>query len=115
MNEPISVWHKYEQGSTIGTEGSEAGAIVLDEEHPDGARITLEAATPIAPFAITCGIYGWFSHTRYLSEAQAKTEYEAMKLALAQIIEGLPDSSEKKEAMGRSMKAIEQFVEKFPT
>jgi hypothetical protein len=46
-----------------------------------------------------------------------------MKLALEQIIEGLPvtsseksvTSSEKKDAMGRSMKAIEQFVERFPT
>jgi hypothetical protein len=46
-----------------------------------------------------------------------------MKAALEQIIEGLPvtsseesdTNSEKKDAMGRSMKAIAQFVERFPT
>ena len=56
-------------------------------------------------------------------EAEAKREFRSMKLALEQIIEGLPlessedsgGSSEKKEAMGQSMKAIEQFVERFPT
>jgi len=98
--------------------------IVLDEEHLDGARISLERATRVAPFAITCGIYGWFFHMRYFDdEAEAKREFRSMKLALEQIIEGLPlessedsgGSSEKKEAMGQSMKAIEQFVERFPT
>jgi hypothetical protein len=124
MEQSIRPWCNFAQGSTIGHKGSESGLIVLDEEHPEGARISLERATSVAPFAITCGIYGWFFHTRYFSdEAEAKREYYSMKLALEQIIEGLPvtsseksvTSSEKKDAMGRSMKAIEQFVERFPT
>jgi hypothetical protein len=124
MEQPIQPWHQFAQGSTIGHEGPDSGLIVLDEEHPDGARISLERATPIAPFAITCGIYGWFLHTRYFGdEAEAKREFRSMQIVLEPIIEGLPlesseesaASSEKKDAMGRSMKAIQQFVEKFPT
>ncbi len=124
MEQSIRPWCNFAEGSTIGHEGSESGQIVLDEEHPDGARISLERATTIAPFAITCGIYGWFFHTRYFSdEAEAKREFHSMKAALEQIIEGLPvtsaeesdTNSEKKDAMERSMKAIAQFVERFPT
>lgn len=68
--------------------------ILLDEEHPLGARITLEsescfgAANP-APvyYAITCGIYGLFFHTRFLEcEADARNGFDEMKLELARIL-----------------------------
>lgn len=39
-------------------------SLVRDEEHSAGARITLERDGSIAPFAITCGIYGGFLYHR---------------------------------------------------
>ena len=36
------MWINYQNGSTIGEGGTENGNIIFDEEHVDGARITLE-------------------------------------------------------------------------
>jgi hypothetical protein len=75
------VWKPFDSGETIGQEGSENGTITRDEERLRGARITLERTTPTAPFAITCGVYGWMVHTRFFSiEADAIVQFEAMKL-----------------------------------
>lgn len=118
MNNPARTWHPFDQGSTIGTQGSESGVIVLDEEHPDGARITLERSASVAPIAITCGIYGWFFHTRFLGdEAEAKSAFEEMKTALAQIL-AIPDENRDAapdELRDRYIKSINDFAEKFPT
>jgi hypothetical protein len=110
-------WLNFEQGATIGQQGSEMGVIVRDEEHSGGSRITLERATRVSPFAITCGIYGCFFHTRFFGdEAEAQREYEAMKKVLEEIIEGLSRGQlGDKEAEHRSMKLIDEFVERFPT
>ena len=54
-------WHAYGNGTSTGMKGSEGGTIVLDEEHSDGARITLEQGGHTAPWAITCGVYGSWS------------------------------------------------------
>jgi hypothetical protein len=64
----MSTWSRFvdEKGAPAVT-GSEGGTIVLDEEHGLGARITLEKDGAIAPFTITCGIYGWMAHTRFFS------------------------------------------------
>ena len=61
------MWSWFENGKTIGSKGSEGGKIIIDEECSDGARITLEEKSAVAPFAITVGIYGLFFHTIYLS------------------------------------------------
>lgn len=80
-------WHATDNGATIGTEGSERGTIVLDEEHPDGARITLEREGKIAAWSITCGVYGLMAHTRFFADRPtAEAEYEAMKPALQAIL-----------------------------
>jgi hypothetical protein len=42
-------WHAFGDGTSTGTKGSEGGTVVLDEEHPDGARITLEQGGHTAP------------------------------------------------------------------
>jgi hypothetical protein len=63
-----SEWIEFEGGSTIGEQGSENGLTLKDEEQVRGARITLERDTRIAPFAITCGIYGWMVHTRFFRD-----------------------------------------------
>jgi hypothetical protein len=100
-----------------GARGSEDGAVLRDEEHDDGARITLERDTRVAPFAITCGIYGWMMHTRFFGpEAEAIASYDAMKAALTAICAALPLKGEAEEAVKTSnaMKAIAAFVEKYP-
>jgi len=56
-------WMAYENGTTIGATGSEGGAILRDELHREGSRITLERIA--AGCAITCGVYGWMVHTRF--------------------------------------------------
>lgn len=58
----------------IGTVGSESGTIILDLEYSDGARITLEKETSIAPFAITVGVYGLLMHTIYCSDESEATQ-----------------------------------------
>jgi hypothetical protein len=76
-------WHAFSHGTTIGTRGSEHGVIVLDEEHQEGARITLEEDGAVAPWAITCGVYGLMFHTRFFADRlTADAEYASMKSAL---------------------------------
>ena len=80
-------WQPFRSGSTLGKTGTEAGVILRDEEHIEGARITLERSAtkkllrrPVVQFAITCGIYGWMVHTRFFSsEEKAVREYDRMK------------------------------------
>jgi hypothetical protein len=75
-------WYPYADGNTVGTPGSEIGVIVLDEEHPDGARITLER-DGYHPYSITCGIYGALMHTAFaMSETEGRSKYESMKTRL---------------------------------
>jgi hypothetical protein len=103
-------------GGTIGTVGSERGTIVADEIHDGGARITLECATRLAPFAITCGLPGWLVHTRFFeSEAEARSQLDTMKVALARITEAvkLADDAQPKDVslIGRLCQGL---VEEFP-
>ncbi len=110
-------WAAFDEGVTIGTRGSEDGITIRDDEHADGARVTLESDTTHAPFAITCGIYGWMFHTRYLSSlAEAEAEYEQMRTGLAEILAMIPltddpQAAERGKAISR---AISSFVEQYP-
>ena len=100
-----------------GAHGSEGGAMMRDDEHDYGARISLERGGAIAPFAITCGIYGWMMHTRFFAaEAQANAAYGAMKADLAAIMAALPLKCEAQEAAkaSASMASIAAFVDKYP-
>jgi hypothetical protein len=110
-------WVPFEYGASIGRRGSENGAILLDEEHELGARITLEKGGDIAPFAITCGVYGWMFHTRFCgSEAQGIADYDRMKEGLAAILSKIPRVDDPKvKTKGRLVEeAIQAFVEQFP-
>jgi hypothetical protein len=119
------VWNAFEDGRTVGTRGSEEGLIALDDEHPGGARITLESeirfggetASKTVPFAITCGLYGWFVHTRYFSsETDAREAFAQMKLELERMIDLLSSQTlTEDEARHAVFEAIEGFVERFPT
>lgn len=110
-------WIGFEGGASLGQPGSESGVILVDEEHEEGARITLERDSPTAPYAITCGVYGWMFHTRYFgSEKEARSEYEQMKVGLAEIASAVPykDDSELEDNRRRVIDLIGRFVEQFP-
>lgn len=119
------VWRNFENGETLGTRGSQDGHILLDDEHPLGARITIESETrsgcgtdsrPI-PFAITCGIYGLFFHTRFFSnEAEARSAFAEMKLELGRILAlATSETASDEETRHAVFAAISTFVERFPT
>jgi hypothetical protein len=108
-------WHPFENGGTVGQTGSEEGTMVRDEEHSLGARISLERDCGVAPFAITCGIYGWMLHTRFLgSEDEAETQYEAMKSALAALLEAADETAEIDGGRKVLMEGVSRFVEQYP-
>lgn len=72
-------WSAFENGMTIGTKGSERGIIILDIEHSNGARVTLEKECGNIPFAITLGIYGLMFHTHFESDNKQAYEYVELK------------------------------------
>ena len=107
------MWHSFNNGATLGLKGSESGETIRDEEHALGARITLEKDTDIAPFAITCGIYGWMVHTRFFSgEGEANAEFDKMKASLAEIV--APFSDPAYDDRRAIEEAIEVFLETYP-
>ncbi len=118
----LQVWHRFDSGKSLGQIGSEDGIIVRDEEHPDGARITIEEGGRNSPFSITCGIYSWAVHTRFLSTRdEAEKEYELMKEAIEDILaiippkQGLDENADARRArMHRIGEACERFVKRFP-
>jgi hypothetical protein len=106
-------WSPFEDCSTLGRNGSSGGNILRDEEHSDGARITLEKDTDVAPFAITCGVYGNLVHTRFFdSEDEANSQYDQMKNALSSILVQREDSG------GEDSPSLNQkltsFIETYP-
>ncbi len=110
-------WSRLDDGATIGTRGSEQGQIVQDEEHELGARITLEEQTVSAPFAITCGIYGWIVHTRFFADlSEARSELERMKVAIVVILNSIPWATDPEVEKKHQdvVNSITQFVAEFP-
>lgn len=109
-------WHPFDGGATVGRRGSETGIILRDEEHDRGARITLERdCSHGIPFAVTCGVYGWFVHTRFLS-ADAEAEFSAMLDGLTAVLDILPsvDDPEADGKVAQANEAIQTFVARFP-
>lgn len=99
-------WHPVDDGATLGQMGPEGGIIIRDEEHTEGARITLERRGSIAPFSITCGVYGVMFHTRFFAdEAEGQGAYALMKPGLASVAEG--DASD-------ASAGASAFVTRFP-
>lgn len=108
-------WHLFENGHTLSTQGTEHGRILQDEEHRDGARITLEQCQ-YPPFAITCGIYGLMFHTAFAAEEQeAKDTFVGMKNGLEEILQLIPDDDDPElDTKEQEMYAtLEQFVQRF--
>lgn len=110
------MWQPFEAGHTIGQTGTEGGRIIRDEEHPHGARITLEHDCIHAPFAITCGIYGWMVHTCFFADQfTADGDFEQMKHDLDSIVALVPteDSLGVDAQFAAVEEAISAFVERF--
>ena len=108
------LWHRFENGGTLGKTGSEEGTIMRDEEYSLGARISLERDCRSAPFAITCGIYGWMLHTRFFgSKFEAETQYEAMKSALTVLLEVAQKTAEIDGGRQVLTAGVSKFVEVF--
>jgi hypothetical protein len=109
-------WYPFDDGNSIGKEGSEKGVILRDEEHSHGARITLER-DGTTPFAITCGIYGWMVHTFFFSNRQeAQQAFDQTKTELANILTLIPHAADPctNEKTRLAEEAIHRFIEQFP-
>ncbi len=110
-----SSWRPFEEAATLGLPGSEEGVVVRDEEHLLGARITLERDANVAPFAITCGIYGWMLHTCFLSsEAEAEWQYDLMKDSLSELLEAAEQTAAIDGGRQVLMEGVEKFVGEYP-
>ena len=110
------MWQPYDDNQTLGTEGSESGIIQRDEIYGSAARITFEAEGQVAPYAITCGIFGWMVHTHFVAQQEAvERDFEAMKQALSRIVnalqnEGEPRANEEEDAIA----LMSAFVHQYP-
>lgn len=111
-------WHDFEAPpGREGLRGSEGGHIVLDQERAEGARITLERDTQSAPFAITCGVYGWLVHTRsFGDEATARQEFAQMRDGLDIVLAAIPleTEMENETKLSAAFAAVSAFVDLFP-
>jgi hypothetical protein len=116
MTDELNHWSPYEGGATVGKPASESGIILEDDECAE-ARITLERGATIAPFAITCGLYGWFFHTRFFStEDEARSEYKEMKIELGRMANLYSEPLASDEQINNIlMAAASRFIDRFPT
>ncbi len=104
-------WEAFDEGKTLGTEGSEAGTIVLDEAFGEHARLTIERGGHTAPFSITCGVFGWMVHTRFFStEAEARNACTEMQEAIGEMVAALDSEIDE----GSAIRLCHQFLERFP-
>jgi hypothetical protein len=110
-------WTPYDQGSTLGKTGREGGAIVVDDEYVGAARIILEENCLRAPYAITCAVYGYLLHTRFLADDEtAQYALDEMKAALVAIVASLPGADDPDEAAQSAAlaDAVDAFMRRFP-
>ncbi|MFO7322066.1 MAG: hypothetical protein DIU68_010065 [Chloroflexota bacterium] len=108
-----SGWQPYDEGRTIGATGANGGDIIRDEEHPNGARITLERDCLRVPYAITCSVYGFGTHERFIAdEPTAMHIYEGMKGELEAILRLVPTEgdAEQEARFDAAAEAFEAFV-----
>jgi hypothetical protein len=109
----VGAWYPFAEGATLGHSGPENGAIVLDEEHPRGARIMLEKEVARARFAITCAVYGWMCHARHFAtESEARAAYAVMKRSLGTLL----DRVRRMECRADEdlLRRLRKFVDDFP-
>lgn len=106
----MSKWTTYRQGSSIGTLSAEGDLILYDQEHADGARITLKRGKEY--ISVSINLYGWMDHTRFFNaNLDAQREYRAMRSAMESLLKIIhtPDVTKI-----RVWEAISDFVRRFP-
>jgi hypothetical protein len=110
-------WTQTDASQAIDPKDLNGGILVADYEHDLGARITVEDLGDAAHYAITCGIYGWFFHTRFLttSRADANAACSEMQIALDGIINAIPlkDDPERDTKCEAVTDLISGFVDNF--
>jgi len=106
----MSKWQPYNHGRSIGVRGSEGGTIVRDEEHPQGARMTIKQGKDYV--SVSCSISGMVDHTRFFKGMKAaEREYSTMQAELAGVMDSISCS---KAADIKAWEAISGFVARFP-
>ena len=106
----MSKWLAYDNGRSVGKVSTEGGVILLDEEHEQGARITLKRGSGF--ISISCHIYGWTDHTRFFkSTSEAQRDYAAMKAVLGGVVDVIESAGAKDIKV---WEAISEFVRRFP-
>lgn len=111
----MDAWGPYEDGATVGMRGAEGGTIVIDIEHPLGARLTLERDCLRAPCAIDADVYGWLVHTRFFTdEGTARHQFGQMQADLENILHLLPTAETDIEGYEAFETALADFADRFP-
>lgn len=106
----MSNWYAYDDGRSIGNVGEADGVILADEEHADGARITLRRGREY--ISVSLKIYGWMDHTRFFNtDSDAQREYRTMRSAMDKVL-GVIKSSDMNDI--KVWEAISDFVRRFP-
>ena len=103
-------WQPYNNGTTVGTKGPQGDVILMDETHPDGARMTIKRG--IKYVSVSCNINNWINHTRFFDKLpDAKREYILMKASILEVTELLkiPETNQIK-----IWESISNFVRRFP-
>ena len=87
----MSAWAAFDDGRSIGKVSAEGGVILRDDEHEQGARITLKRGA--SHISISCNIYGKMDHTRFFKTiSEAEREYNPMKKELGKIVDNIKET-----------------------
>jgi len=106
----MNKWSPFDGGRQIGSSSADGDLILFDEEHRDGARITLKRGREYV--SVSLNIYGWMDHTRFFNtDVDAQREYRAMRSAMDSLLRIIyaPDVNKI-----RVWEAISEFVRRFP-
>lgn len=71
------MWQNFDSGKTMGSVNSDGSIIIYDEEHTNGARLTIEKGGTTAPFEIVFGIYDVMFHTHFEPSEEDAMRYVA--------------------------------------
>ncbi|MCJ7435798.1 MAG: hypothetical protein MUO77_20140 [Anaerolineales bacterium] len=89
----MSIWAAFDDGRSIGKVSSEGFVILRDDEHEQGARITLKHGASHS--SISCNIYGKMDHTRFFKTIlDAEREFNPMKMELGKIVSKIKETKD---------------------
>jgi hypothetical protein len=106
----MNKWSVFDGGRYIGSASADGDVILYDEQHRDGARITLKRSREYV--SVSLNIYGWMDHTRFFNtDVDAQREYRAMRSAIDALLRIIYTPEVNKI---RVWEAISDFVRRFP-